>query len=162
MLNKLIDTLEQEIVLYKDFLSLLQEEKKLLCSRKSGDLYRLAGRIETQVFKIKGMERKRNEIVDAIARMYALNGNAAGLSPAINLSGIITAAEKPHKELLKCLQSRLLAVVNSIKELNQENGIIINRSMENINKAFMFIKEFSLVKTYHSSGMIADPSSRGM
>lgn len=156
MINNLIDILKEEVILYNEFLSMLREEKKLLCDRRKDELYLFANRLETYVCRLKGVEKMRSGIVEGLAEMYGV------AHKTINLSMIINAVDSPYKELLKDLQSRLLAIIESIKELNQENNIIASRSIENINKAFMFLREYSgIVETYKPSGKMAASFQRG-
>lgn len=161
MLNKLIDILHQETTLYTNLLSLLQEERRLLSRRVTDELHHLANMIETMVFRIKALERLRDEVVRGLAISYGLAG--ADSPSMVNLSRIIECVEEPFKGRLKTIQLRLITLIDSIKELNQGNSIIIGRGIENIKTAFLFLQELYTPQTYQSSGRLdGSPLSQGV
>ena len=153
MLDELINILTCEIGLYKELVSLMQEEKRVLCSRRRGEeLHKLAVRMETLVFKIKGLENSRQDVTNRIVSSYGLRGIGTPALEDMNLSKIIMAVDEPYKARFQALRSKLGALAESIKELNRGNGIIINRSIDNIKTAFLFLKEITVPETYRPSG----------
>lgn len=162
MIDILIDILEQEASSYNELLSLLQEERKLLSNRRNDELYKLVGMIENLVFKIRGLEDVQNNVVEKLLSSYSVSTVPNNKPKTVNLSQVISLVGMPNQELLKRLQSKLLALVESVKELNSENKIIINRGIENINTTIMFLKDFSAFETYNPSGKMTDLYSRGV
>jgi flagellar biosynthesis/type III secretory pathway chaperone len=158
MATKLIEILVLEIPLYKELLSLLQEEKRLLSTRTRDELYQLSGKIEALVFKVKGIEKLRDAAVLNLAASLDIDtANKA----EINLTKILKRVKEPYRSKLKEQQQLLLALVGSIEELNRENSVIIGRSIENIKTAFDFLREFSALPLYKSNGIVDNkPLSR--
>jgi len=153
MLDELTNILTREVVFYKELISLMQEEKRVLCTRRRGaELHKLAAGMETLVFKIKGLGDSRSDVAKRIVASYGLNGKQLPPSGDVNLSQIIMAVDEPYKARFKDFKSRLSALAESIKELNMANGIVINRSIENIKTAFLFLKEITIPETYQPSG----------
>ncbi len=148
MIKRLIDTLNKETELYKELLSLLQEERSLLGRRRGDELQRIASKIESLAFKIKGVEDVRRGCVEAIGENLGIGGDG------IKLSRIIESVGEPYRSILKHIQSNLLSITGSIKELNVENGIVIRRGMDYIQSAFLFLKEISTFETYKPTGRI--------
>lgn len=142
--DRLITILTEEVVLYKELLSLLKDEKKVLVVRREDEVYQLARKIELVVSKARALEEVRHGLVRELV------GNPLLSPQGVNLSMVIEAVEEPYKGELKELQSRLIALMDSIKEINMENSIIIRRSIENIRTAFAFLKELSSFETYQS------------
>ncbi|MBI5682877.1 MAG: flagellar protein FlgN [Deltaproteobacteria bacterium] len=159
MVNRLIDILEQEVTSYIELITLLQDEKRLLANRRNDELYQLVGRIESLAFKIRGLEDVCNNIAEQLLVSYNLPDKDI---KKVNLSRVIEIIGVPHNELLKGLQSKLLALVEGVKELNQENRVIINRGIENINTAIMFLKDFSAFETYKPTGKMNSSYSMGV
>ncbi len=153
MLYRLIELLEHEVNLYKELLTLIQDEKRLLSRRKKEELHRIVNRIETLVFKIKGVEGVRDELMESIADEYNIKTVNSDFNQKVNLSQLIGAIkEAPQKDRLRELKSNLLAITDGIKMLNKENSVVITRNIENIKSAFLFLKEFSASETYKPSG----------
>jgi flagellar biosynthesis/type III secretory pathway chaperone len=152
MAKKLINILNQEMPLYKELLSLLQEEKRLLSSRTRDDLYQLSARIEGLAFKVKSMERAREGAVTELALTLGLAD-----ASKVNLTEILKNLKEPNKSELKRQQGLFLAIVGSIEELNRENSVIIGRSIENIKSAFDFVRELSSLQIYKPNGVVDNP-----
>lgn len=151
MARKLIEILVLEIPLYKELLSLLQDEKRLLSTRTRDELYQLSGKIESLVFKVKAVERARDHAVLLLASSLDIDTSGAA---DITLTKLLKHVKEPEHSELKSLQALLLALVSSIEELNRENSVIIGRSIENIKTAFDFIREFSSLQLYKSNGVV--------
>ena len=154
MAKKLINILNQEMPLYKELLSLLQEEKRLLSTRTRDELYQLSARIEGLAFKVKSMERAREAAVTELALSLGFDESE---TRRVNLTQLLNSLKEPNKTELKRLQALFLAIVGSIEELNRENSIIIGRSIENIKTAFDFVRELSSLQLYKSSGIVDNP-----
>jgi flagellar biosynthesis/type III secretory pathway chaperone len=154
MAKKLINILNQEMPLYKELLSLLQEEKRLLSTRSRDELYQLSARIEGLAFKVKSMERAREAAVTELALSLGFDESE---TRRVNLTQLLNSLKEPNKTELKRLQALFLAIVGSIEELNRENSIIIGRSIENIKTAFDFVRELSSLQLYKSSGIVDNP-----
>ncbi|MEE9543378.1 MAG: flagellar protein FlgN [Thermodesulfobacteriota bacterium] len=154
MAKKLINILNQEMPLYKELLSLLQEEKRLLSTRTRDELYQLSARIEALVFKVKGMERAREAAVTELALSLGLEETEAR---RVNLTKLLNSLKEPYRGELQRLQSLFLALVGSIEELNRENSVIIGRSIDNIKSTFDFIRELSSLQLYKPNGIVDNP-----
>ncbi len=153
MLNRLIKTLEQETIIYEDLLSLLKEEKALLSKRVTDEIHQMAGSIEAAMSKAVNIRELRTELMNDIAKSFGLVGSDKNTSSRIKLSSIIQMVEGAHKKLLKNLQSKLLFLVEGIDALSKENRIVIDRGINNIESAYLFLREISApTATYQSSG----------
>ena len=155
MTNKLVKILEQEAIIYEDLLSLLQEEKALLSKRVTDELHQMAGSIETLMSKAINIREVRTELMDELAKSYGLVASDKNTSSRIKLSSIIQVVEGSHKELLKNLQSKLFLLVGGIDALSKENRIVIDRGINNIESAYLFLRKISVpTATYQSSGKV--------
>lgn len=155
MIKQFINTLRQEVGLYKELIAHLQEEKQLLARRRRDELYQVANTIETLVFKIKGIEGVRSRIAEELV-FLSLSQRDGCVSDTVTLSSVIGIVEEPWKSELTALQCILSSLVDTIRELNSENSIITSRSIENINTAFQFLKEISSAGVYKPSGKLYD------
>ncbi len=161
MVKRLIEVLEQEVELYEELLHLLQEEKRFLSVRKREELHLIANKIETLVFKVKGIEGVRNGVVGMLAKSYGLDAEESGRASKVNLSMLINSVEVFYRPRLKVLQSNLLSLLDGIGELNRGNSRVISRSIENIRTAFLFLRELSMIDTYSPSGKVNGMPAKG-
>ncbi len=151
MTNNLIDILEQETDLYEEVMTLLQEEKIILGKRESETLLEHARKMESAAFKGRCLETLRNEIVDTLVETFGIKQT---VKKDINLSKIIEHVNDPDRTKLKELQTSLLALVDGIEMLNQENSLVIDKGLGNIKDAFEFLSEISTADTYKENGDI--------
>ena len=153
MLNRLVKTLKQETIIYEDLLSLLKEEKVLLSKRVTDEIYQMAGSIEMAMSKAVSIRELRTALMGDLAKSYGLVDSDKNTSSGIKLSSIIQIIEGPYKELLNNLQTKLLLLVEGIEALSKENRIVIDRGINNIESAYLFLREISAPNaTYRSSG----------
>lgn len=153
MLNRLIKTLEQETIIYENLFSLLKEERALLSKRVTDEIHQMAGSIEVTMSKAVNIRELRTALMDDIAKSFGLVGSDKNTSSRIKLSSIIQMVEGSHHKLLKNLQSKLLLLVEGIDALSKENRIVIDRGINNIESAYLFLREISApTATYQSSG----------
>ena len=155
MVKQFINTLRQEVGLYKELIAHLQEEKQLLARRRRDELYQIANTIETLVFKIKGIEAMRSRIAEELV-FLSFSQREGGGSDTVTLTTVIGVVEEPWKSELSDLQCILSSLVDTIRELYSENSIITSRSIENINTAFQFLKELSSAGVYKPTGKLYD------
>ncbi|MBI5893021.1 MAG: flagellar protein FlgN [Deltaproteobacteria bacterium] len=147
---ELIELLKQEFGLYESLLQILQDEKASLVKRSSEEMYALVNKKETVIAKIKAVCDATQDCMKRLAKEKGLNPQD------VTLSNIITHEVQPYSAILNGYQSKLSAIANSIKELNEINGRVINMSLENVKKSLNFLRGFTnSLETYKPSGKLS-------
>lgn len=147
---ELIELLKQELGLYESLLQTLQDEKASLVKRSSEEMYALVNKKETVISRIKIVDDATQDCMRRFAKEKGLNPQD------VTLSNIITHEVPPYSVMLKDCQSKLSAIANSIKELNEINGRVINMSLENVKKSLNFLRGVAnSLETYKPSGKLS-------
>ncbi|MEE8574416.1 MAG: flagellar protein FlgN [Thermodesulfobacteriota bacterium] len=146
-MEKLVEILKSELLIYNELFALLSAERELLKTRSKDDLYNLTGDIETLAYKVKGLEVVRGAEVSALS-------STLGLAGEVSLKRIIDNAPSREKQELTGLRASLVAILTDITNINRENGVMIDRSINNIKGAFNFLRDLSSVDTYSSDGKV--------
>lgn len=147
---ELIELLKQELGLYESLLQILQDEKASLVKRSSEEMYALVNKKETVISRIKIIDDATQDCMKRLAKEKGLNPQD------VTLSNIITHATTPYSAILNGYQSKLSAIANSIKELNEINGRVINTSLENVKKSLSFLRGVAnSLETYKPSGKLS-------
>lgn len=153
--SDLLEILEKEVGLFRDFLTLLQRERQCMIDLSLEKLHECHNHKETLIFNLKVLEDARVEIISGI------NGNAQTDS-ADTLSVIIDKAPLRYKRGMETCQSNLKSLVDSIREINQINGILADRAINYTRNSLSFLNRLmSQLPVYHQSGRIAQESMVG-
>lgn len=140
--------LTKEESLYKELVSVLQAETENLVSRDFRALYETVGRKEHVLKRIELASVERGRLVTEAARTLALKPgpeNESALSAVIERSG-------PSKAALESKRNIIISLIESIKELNHLNGLVVKGSLDNINKTLGFLGNFLQSGVYRQSG----------
>jgi len=156
LLSELIDILNREIELHKELLSCIQQDRCLLVDLRVDDIFENIKKKETLSVKIKMLEESRVSLVEQLSPHYGISQQPP------TLSDLASAAEEPHRSALNNSRSTLLALLNSIQEINQGNSLIVKDSLFYCNRSLDFLNHsFSANPTYLNSGRIKDAARFG-
>lgn len=133
--ENLLEILEKEVELFREFLHLLQSERQYMIDLSLDRLHECANQKETLILNLKVLEESR---VDVIASIQ--NGNQTG-SPT--LSVIIDKAPVRYRRGLESCRSNLISLVNSIREINQINGILAERAINYTRNSLSFLNRLT-------------------
>jgi Trp operon repressor len=124
MLNDLCDLLQRECDTYRSLLSLLQKERKIVVDCSIEDLIQTNKEKENLVLKIRILEQSRQALLEKIAEKM-------GVSPAeLNLSNLEKRIKQPFVSTLRTLRSNLSAILQSIHDVNEENRVFLQHSVD--------------------------------
>ncbi len=142
--GNLLEILEKEVDLYGEFLNLLRMERQYMVDLSSDKLHECSNHRETIILNLQILEESRK---DLIALM--LNGHQFG-TPTLAI--IIEGAPTRYKKGLEMCRSNLLSLVNSIREINQVNGILAERVINYTRNSLSFLNRLAHdLSVYHSS-----------
>ncbi|HZX48148.1 MAG TPA: flagellar protein FlgN [Nitrospirota bacterium] len=153
--SDLLEILEKEVGLFRDFLTLLQKERQYMIDLSLDKLHECHNQKETIIFNLKVLEDAR---VELITELQGDNGTAF----TTTLSIIIDHAPLRYKKGLESCQSNLKSLVDSIREINQINGILADRAINYTRNSLSFLNSLICqLPVYHQSGRIAQESMVG-
>lgn len=137
-----------------DLVGILQKETRDLVERDYKALYDTVDSKQQVVGRIEALGKKRAALIADGAKDLSIDGEA-------NLSAIIARLSGPQREELARLQETILALVESVSEINSLNTLVVKGSLENIVKTLGFLGGFMPGTTYKRGGIMEGVSSKG-
>lgn len=129
--ENLLEILEKEVVLYREFLNLLQMERQYMVDLSLDKLHECVNHKETITLNLKVLEESRIDVTSAIEDGFN--------SGHLTLLMIINIAPIRYKKGLESCRSNLISLVNSIREINQINGILAERAINYTRSSLTFL-----------------------
>ncbi|WP_168063039.1 flagella synthesis protein FlgN [Candidatus Manganitrophus noduliformans] len=137
LLIPLVSTLEEMILVQQEMLSLLQREKKLMIGGELDDLLRCLQEKENFLGRLRGLEQRRQAEIAPMARQWG------GEDRPLTLKQLAQRVPEPFRGRLTDCHTRLEALTASIQELNQINGLLIDRIQERITALVGLLRHLS-------------------
>lgn len=152
----LINTLEEMIRLQQEMLSLLQREKKFMIQGELDDLLRCQQEKEALLGRLHHLEKRRQEETDLLVRQWGNNDRR------LTLKQIIQRTPEPQRSRLGSCHQRLEALTASIQELNQINGLLVERILQQVTGLLGLLRHLSsAVPIYQPNGALEQLPSGG-
>lgn len=128
LIEELITTLEKENEIYKELIPIAEKKTRVIIKNDLEALREITKNEQDAVDRITALEGKREEVVTNIA--IVLNQKADEL----NLKKIIQILKKQPEEQQKLsrLRDSLKASVNRLSQINAQNKVLIDESLEMI------------------------------
>lgn len=152
----LVAVLEDLIREHQQLLDVLQREKRLMVE---GDVDALLPSLtdkEKILERVRAIERRRRELVDALASRAGRPADTA------SLTRLAALAPEPYAEALRSCHARLEALAASMVELNQLNGVLVDRILTRVTSLLALIRHVVVdAPLYQSSGLPQDAPPGG-
>lgn len=146
----LIANLEEMLQFQQRLLVLLQEEKGLIIDGKTDHLMRCIGKKEVVLKGVAELEAERIRLIEGMAPAH----------PPHTLKSLIPRVLLPYRQQLDDLRTRLDVLTASIGELNEMNGVLIDRVLGQISDLFTLLRHMtSDGETYQPTGEMRLASS---
>lgn len=152
--RELAEHLALEASAYMDLVGILQKETRDLVERDYKALYDTVDSKQRVVGRIEELGRRRTALLSTAARGFQIDVDA-------NLSAVIERLNGPHADELARLQETILALIESVREINSLNTLVVKGSLENIGKTLGFLGGFMPGTTYKRGGAIEGASPKG-
>ncbi len=137
--------LKKEIGLYKEFITVLQKETENIVGRDYKGLYETAGLKEGLIIRIERAGRSRASLMHEAASSLGIQGE-------LKLSSVIEKVSGRIREDLMESRSTILSLLESIREINKLNSLVVKESLDNINKTLGFLGNFMPATVYNPTG----------
>lgn len=130
--DELISVLEQEFVLCKEMLALLEKEQEVILSLNSTAIEELMNSKMLITNKLKESDKKREELLGGLGY------------PNKTISYLADVSEPQYKGRLSELAERFSRVVSDMTELNKLNGRLIKRTLFHLQGSASFLAGFNV------------------
>ncbi len=155
-IDELIDIFQKQIKLHQSLLSVLMDENTSIIESDLAGLNSANSEKETLILKVKNLEEKRLILVVEIAELLDEN------SQNITLKRLCEITEEPHSTKLNDCRSRLVSLTKNVRELNEENKILLTQAVELVRGSFMLLDNLmSSNSVYYRTGEIGNKGQSG-
>lgn len=144
LLENLKVILEVEIAIYKEIDKLAEEKKQVIISNDLKNLEKFTEFEEKMVFELGKAEKEREFIIEEIAKEM-------GKSKNITVTEMLESIPAQFALEIKKLKEELLDVVNSVKEKNEVNNLLIQESLNYVNFNLELFKSLTEKEAYGNS-----------
>ena len=124
LFNKFLCLLEDETGFYRSLLLVVQKENRAVVDLKLKELNEATKEKENLLLKIQILEEQRQHMLEIVAD--SIGCPIQGLT----LSKLSQLVEEPYSTRLKDCQSNLLALTQSIQEVNNSNKFLLMHSLK--------------------------------
>jgi flagellar biosynthesis/type III secretory pathway chaperone len=157
--RSLAGLLEQKVSLYDEFISLLRREWDAIARFSRDNLQEILNKKETLALKLQVLDEQRESLIGELAEQLHLR--VADLT----LKKLVEGGNKadPVFARLATYRTRLLDQIRTIKELNENNGVFINRSSLSLKRSMAFIhrSDEEQLASYQPNGSMHAAVSQG-
>lgn len=128
LIEELIETLEKEDKVYEELLPVVEKKAQVIIKNDLEELQRITTAEQDYVDLITSLEHNRNKIISNIG--IVMNRKPEEL----NLKAIVAMLEKQpaEQEKLGRLHDSLIKKLGRLKDLNMQNKVLIEQSLEMI------------------------------
>lgn len=153
VINRLIEILKMESLLYEKLLKLSHHEQNLLITGNVAELENKVKEKEELIYKVKEIDRERQEVMEEIS--LKLNVNVKEL----NVSKLQKMVSEPLTSQLKSAQERILNLIAQLSEVNETNTELIRNSLEYIDFTLNLLTTHPQIPTYGKKGESGEKSN---
>lgn len=132
-INKLIDTINREVLCMQSFMTLLTEEQEFLVKNDVKSLQKSVGEQERAILEAEKLEKERIKLTDEVASALKLN------KKEVNLSRLVQLVEESYSVQLKELQKTLVYLYEKVERQRRKNEFLIRQSMGMVDRNMKFI-----------------------
>jgi flagellar biosynthesis/type III secretory pathway chaperone len=133
-MNPLIQTLEEQIKVYRHLLEVVRKEKTILISANLDDLNENNRAKEAMLIKIRALEAERIKLTASVCQELGMPQDEPKLLEIARLVGGETA------ERLRSIHSVLELLLKRVQEFNQQNELLVQSALANITGAMNAIR----------------------
>ncbi len=146
-LEKLIQTLREELTQYGELLALLEDQQELIVSRSAEGLLENLAAINAQVPRIALARKQRDELRQAVA--VALNQ-----TPATTFRQLIVLLPRDYQPLLSALVEEINSLLLRSQQRLRQNHLLLSRSLELMQQMIYSLFPSSGGQTYGQTGAV--------
>lgn len=136
LMEELVSTLEQEETLYGELVPIAEEKTRVIVKNDLETLQKVTEQEQLLVDRAANLEKKRQEVVSNIAIVMSRDVQT------LNLQAIVDMLQKQPEEQkkLKLVHDRLKKTVGRLKDINVQNKLLIEDSLEMVEFNMNYIR----------------------
>jgi flagellar biosynthesis/type III secretory pathway chaperone len=150
-LEKLIETLREELTQYGELLALLEQQQDLIVSRSAEGLLENLGAINAQVPIVATARQNRDQLRKDLAI-------ALGQSATYSFRQLITLVPKEYQPLLEALVEEINDLLMRSQQRLRQNHLLLSRSLDLMQQMIFSLFPSSGGQTYNQAGAVKSPS----
>lgn len=136
MIDKLIEIIGKEAVLFETFLELLEKQQRMLVENNLEGLKQVTADQREKISESQLLNMQRLEIVEYIKKDKNIQGD-------LNVSRLLELVDQQQADRLQKLQTLILSLNDKIMETRNQNAILLNRSREYISKTMEMLSRIN-------------------
>lgn len=144
ILESIKNILIEQINNYRLLLELLQKEKECLININTREIEDLSKEKDTTALKLRLLEEERIRLIDK----FSVQNN---INERVNLNRLY---ELTGDKDFQTIRLQLISLLQSIKELNTFNTILIDRSLNFVRQSTSFLESFGLYLEHRNKAAI--------
>ncbi|NTV89040.1 MAG: flagellar protein FlgN [Clostridiales bacterium] len=155
--DRLIDVVDREAGIYSDILKISENKTNIIVEGKVSELENLISLEQSMIVRMGKLEDEREALVEKLARQLQVE-------PAdITVSSLREKLGTDHAERLDGSRSKLLGVMEKVKEVNGLNNKLIKNSLDYIEFSINLLANTAVAgNIYGNSGQTSDTSKRNL
>jgi flagellar biosynthesis/type III secretory pathway chaperone len=146
MINQLIQIINDEALLFEEFLQLLDEQKQALVANDTERLNRVTQLQQHKLLESSALNRKRNKVIEALQKANAIEGD-------VTVSRLLSLADEDQSQRLSHLRDAILDLNERINTARNTNAMLLNRSREFVSRTMSMLSRMHAPdQTYGRAG----------
>ena len=142
-----LNLLNGEAALYRELLSVLEDERNAIIRSNVGELGKTGKEKEKLLHKIRTIDEQRQIMIKDLAQ--SLRCSHHGLT----ITKLAELVETPYAVRFKRLCSNLLPLAKTVRDVNDGNKALLRHSVELVRSSFAFLNSLITANAvYHRSG----------
>jgi len=154
ILSKLIESLRQELQHYGEMLALLDQQQDQIVVRAASDLVTTVAAINAQAERIQSARTDREQDQRALAHSLEHPRDSAFLD-------LLPRVPEVYRPLLQALIEENNALLVRVQQRARQNHLLLNRSLELMQKLMSNLIPSTPVTTYTGGGRMANSAASG-
>jgi len=146
----LTELMGMEFDIYRSLLSLLQEERSAFVDGSVEDLIQTCKKKDNLILKIRIVEQSREAILEKLANRMGLSRNE------LTLSNLEQRLKQPFATHLQTLRSNLSAILQSVQEMNEENQVYLQHSVDFVKRSLHLIRYLTVSSSKYVASRALD------
>jgi len=153
MINKLIQVISREALVFEEFLELLDHQKEALVANDTERLNEVTRLQQQKLLESQALNRSREEVIAAIKETNDIAGD-------LTVSRLLDYADEDQSQRLTQLKDAIRALDDRINEARNTNAMLLNRSREFISRTMSMLSQLNgPERTYSCNGTASQEAS---
>jgi len=153
MINKLIQVISREALVFEEFLELLDHQKEALVANDTERLNEVTRLQQKKLLESRALNQSREDVIAVIKETNDIVGD-------LTVSRLLDYADEDQSQRLTKLKDAIRALDDRINEARNTNAMLLNRSREFISRTMSMLSQLNgPERTYSCNGVASKETS---